>query len=62
MMIPTDNEEVLVIRCFMLSIESGFSSVNVNYQVVRDFSKKYKLDSIELYQVIKSMAGELNSG
>lgn len=57
-MIPRDDEESLVIRCFILSIKGGMSGIEVDYSIIRDFSKKYILDSIELLQIIKSMAGE----
>jgi hypothetical protein len=57
-MIPRDEEEALVIRCFTLSIKGGMSGIEVDYPIIRDFSKKYSLDSIELLQIIKSMAGE----
>lgn len=59
---PSDEWEMLVIRCFTLSLESGMNGIETNYLVVRDFSKKYAFDVIELYQIIKSMIGELNSG
>jgi hypothetical protein len=61
-MIPKDNEEAQIIQCFTLSIKGGMSGVEVEYLIIKDFSKKYHLDSIELLQIIKSMAGELNSG
>jgi hypothetical protein len=57
-MIPQDEEETLVIRCFTLSIKGGMSGVEVDYLIIKDFSKKYSLDSIELLHIIKSMAGE----
>ncbi len=59
---PLDEWEMLVIQCFTISLESGMNGIETNYHVVRDFSKKYAFDVIELYQIIKSMAGELNSG
>ena len=61
-MCPKDEWETLVIRCFILSLESGINGIESNYLIVRDFSKKYAFDVIELYQIIKSMVGELNSG
>lgn len=61
-MIPEDEYEAQVIKCFTLSIKCGVNGIEVEYLVVRDFSKKYALDSIELYQVIKSMIGEFESG
>jgi len=61
-MIPEDEFEVQVINCFTLSIKSGMNGVEADYLVIRDFSKKHKLDSLELYQIIKSMIGEFESG
>jgi hypothetical protein len=57
-MIPRDEEETLVIKCFTLSIKGGMNGVEVDYLIIKDFSKKYSLDSIELLHIIKSMAGE----
>lgn len=57
-MTPNDDEEALVIKCFILALKGGMSGVDVDYTIIRDFSKKFSLDSIELLQVIKSMAGE----
>lgn len=59
---PNCEYETAIIQCFFLSIKSGFNHFDCEYAIVRDFSKKYALDSIELYQVIKSMIGELNRG
>jgi hypothetical protein len=61
-MIPKDNEEAQIIQCFTLSIKGGMNGVEVEYLIIKDFSKKYHLDSIELLQIIKLMAGEMNSG
>ncbi|MDD5212344.1 MAG: hypothetical protein PHV62_08000 [Sulfuricurvum sp.] len=56
-MIPKDEEEAQIIQCFTLSIKGGMNGIEVEYLVVKDFSKKYALDSIDLYQIIKSMTG-----
>jgi len=61
-MIPADEYEAQVINCFTLSIKGGMNGVEAEYLVIRDFSKKHKLDSLELYQIIKSMIGEFESG
>jgi len=59
-MIPKDEEEVLVIKCFTLSLKSGFNSAEVDAMVVKEFSKKYKFDFIELLQISKSMCSVFN--
>lgn len=56
---PKDEFEMRVVRCFTLCISQGLNAIEANYMVVRDFSKKYQLDSIEVYTIIKSMIGEL---
>ncbi len=61
MMIPFDNEEYLMIGCFTLSLRSGMSSVECDYMIVRDFCKRYKLDTLAVFRVCKAMVGELNS-
>jgi len=61
-MIPSDEWEIQIINCFLLSIKGGFGGVDVEYDIVKDFTKNFELDSIDLYQLIKYMAGELNSG
>jgi len=59
-MIPQDKEEVLIVQCFTLSTKSGVGSVEVDYLVIKDFSKKHRKDSIELLQLVRSMASVLN--
>jgi len=59
-MVPADDEEITVIRCFTLSLKSGFNSAEIEYQVVRDFSKKYKMDIIELFEITKRMCSIFN--
>jgi len=61
-MIPSDEWEMQIINCFLLSIKSGFDGVDVEYAIVKDFTKNFEFESIDLYQLIKYMAGELNSG
>lgn len=58
-MIPKDEWETTIIRCFLLCIKNGMNSVEIEMIVVKEFSKKYKLDFIELLSIIKSMVGEL---
>jgi len=59
---PNSDYEIALIQCFFLSLRSGFNNFDCEYAVVRDFSKKYSLDVIELFTIIKSMIGELNRG
>ncbi len=59
-MIPEDEYEAQVINCFTLAIKGGMNGAEIEYLIVQDFSKKYSLDVIELYQVLKSMMGEIS--
>jgi len=58
-----DDEEMIISVIWTLSIENGgFIGTVCNYDVVRDGCKKYKLDTIDVFRVCKSMANELNKG
>jgi hypothetical protein len=54
-MIPKDEEESNIIRCFTLSLKGSMSGVEIESFIVKEFSKKYCLDFIELLQISKSM-------
>ncbi|PAF45543.1 hypothetical protein BKH46_09200 [Helicobacter sp. 12S02634-8] len=57
-----DLEEILIASCFVLAqrVNGGGMSLwsEVDYLIVKDFSKKYDLDSIEVYGVLKEMLAE----
>jgi len=55
-----DDEEMMVSDVWTLSIESGFSGAVCNYEVVKDSCRKYKLDTIDVFRVCKSMTNEFN--
>jgi len=54
-MIPKDEEESNIILCFTLSLKGSMNGVEIESFVVKEFSKKYRLDFIELLQISKSM-------
>ncbi|PAF49615.1 hypothetical protein BKH41_02830 [Helicobacter sp. 12S02232-10] len=58
-----DLEEILIASCFVLSqkMNGGGMSLwsEIDYLIVKDFSKKYDLDSIEVYGVLKEMNAEM---
>lgn len=55
-----DTEEYVISDVFFLSLSSGLSGQVCNYEVVKDYCKENKLDTIEVYRVCKSMTSELN--
>lgn len=57
--IPIDEEERVIADCFHLSISRSMEGPYSDYTVVRDFAKKYRTDSIELFQMMKMMILEL---
>lgn len=59
-MIPKDEEESNIILCFTLSLKGSMSGVEIESFIVKEFSKKYRLDFIELLQISKSMCSILN--
>jgi len=59
-MIPKDEEESNIILCFTLSLKGSMSGVEIESFIVKEFSKKYRLDFIELLQISKSMCSVLN--
>lgn len=54
-MIPQDEEESNIILCFTLSLKGSMSGVEIESFIVKEFSKKYRLDFIELLQISKRM-------
>jgi len=59
-MIPKDEEESNIILCFTLSLKGSMIGVEIESFIVKEFSKKYRLDFIELLQISKSMCSVLN--
>jgi len=59
-MIPKDDEEFIIIQCFTLSLKGGMSAAEIETVVVKEFSKKYHLDFIELLQISKGMLSIFN--
>ena len=57
-----DDEEMLISDVWTLSIGSdSIGNIVCNYDVVKDYSKKYKLEHIEVFRVCKYMMNEFNS-
>lgn len=59
-MIPKDEEESNIILCFTLSLKGSLNGAEIDSLIVKEFSKKYRLDFIELLQISKSMCSILN--
>lgn len=53
-------EEYLIADIWLLSLESGFSGVTCDYQIVKDSCKSHKMDSLEVFRVCKSMTNVLS--
>ncbi|PAF41436.1 hypothetical protein [Helicobacter sp. 11S03491-1] len=58
-----DTEELLTASCLCLAqrLQGGGMSVwsEIDYLVVKDYCKKYGLDSIEVYGILKEMNQEI---
>lgn len=62
-MIPSDMFEKTIIDCFLICRKSNpLGGHELDSLIVKEFSKKNKIDFIELVQILKSMIGELNCG
>ncbi|HEX5330789.1 hypothetical protein [Sulfuricurvum sp.] len=57
--IPADEEERVFTDCFHLSLSRSMDGPYSDYSVVRDFAKKYEIEAIELFRVMKMMVLEL---
>lgn len=47
----------MIADCFFLSLKDGLLSVECEYIVVKDYCKKYGLDTIDVFLTCKTMAG-----
>jgi len=56
-----DEEERLMLECFSLSLSSNGFGVSVDYKIVKDYTKRYKLETIEVLKVLKLMTKELGA-
>lgn len=52
--IELDSEEKLFFECFLLAKESNLVG-GINFEVVREYCKRYELDTILVYRVLKNM-------
>ena len=55
-----DEEELKIVDAFLLSLTSNGFSLGVDYEIIKDYSKKFNLDSIEVLNVLKAMVGVYN--
>ena len=53
-----DDEERMITHIFKLSIKGGMS-IDIDYLIVKDMCKRYKLDAISVYEVVKAMSSEV---
>ena len=56
-----DPEESQIASIWQLSLKSGLSALECEYQVIKDACQSHQLDGIEVYQVCKQMASKLSS-
>jgi len=53
-----DEEEILIYKCFNLSLSSNGFGVSVDTLVLKEFCKKYRLDFISVLEIVKNMSNK----
>ena len=56
-----EGKELDIAYAWMMSMKSGMSSVDIDYDFTKDFCAKNDLDSVDIYGLFRRMAAELSA-
>lgn len=59
--VPADDEEHLLIDCWTLALQSGFSNAETDSGTIALFCDRYELDRLDVLRLCKSMTIAFNS-
>lgn len=57
-MVPKDEFESVHVNCFTMAIKRSFDGVELDTLIIKEFSKKFEVDFIDILMIVKTMLGE----